>query len=538
VDVNSARATRGSDIEETATRTNLEAADEIARQMRLRDLGGLIVIDFIDMESTRSQKDVENRIKDALRHDRARVQTGKISKFGLLELSRQRLRPALSEGSHITCPRCTGTGHIRDTESSALQVLRIIQEESMKENTAAIHCQVPVDVAAFLLNEKRSEVIKIETRSKVNVLMIPNKYLETPHYKLERLRHDDPRLDQVKASYAFAEEVAKEMEEDTIVSKSAQAVQPRQVAAVRGITPSQPAPVNQRQESLRADAASSAAQSTGFMGFLKRLFGGSESTPTPTPVVAEAPKPIERPARKNSQRRGRPHNDRQNDPAQKKSDQSTDAASPSPAPSSTSADQNAKPRRGRNQRPEADKSEDAQATKSAEGLSTSADTKEVSDEKRRSRNRRNRNRNKDRAERTDQTPADATQTNDVSASLDSASPVIAADAAPSVRPTPVGQVVNMTPIAPVAPVVITPRVPTPLPRVAMQELHREPLDVVLAQVGLVWVDTNPQRHQEVLRQIAEQPKPLHVPRVPKPAAPPLEGPMILVETGGAERVVH
>jgi ribonuclease E len=409
----------------------------------------------------------------------------------------------------------------------------------MKENTAAIHCQVPVDVAAFLLNEKRSEVIKIETRSKVNVLMIPNKYLETPHYKLERLRHDDPRLDQVKASYAFAEEVAKEMEEDTIVSKSAQAVQPRQVAAVRGITPSQPAPVNQRQESLRADAASSAAQSTGFMGFLKRLFGGSESTPTPTPVVVETPKPSERPARKNSQRRGRPHHDRQNDAAQKKSDQPTDAASPSVAPSSTPADQSAKPRRGRNQRPEVDKSEDAQGVQSADVSSSSVETKEVSDEKRRSRNRRNRNRNKDRAERTDQTPADATQNNDVTVSVDSASPaIIASDAAPSVRPTPVDQVVNMTPTAPVAPVVINPRVATPLPRVAMQELHREPLDIVLAQVGLVWVDTNPQRHQEVLRQIAEQPKPLHVPRVPKPAAPPLEGPMILVETGGAERVVH
>ena len=158
VDVNSARATRGSDIEETATRTNLEAADEIARQMRLRDLGGLIVIDFIDMESAKSQRDVENRLRDALRHDRARVQTGKISKFGLMELSRQRLRPALSEASHVTCPRCNGTGHIRDTESSALQVLRIIQEEAMKENTAAIHCQVPVDVVAFLLNEKRAEV--------------------------------------------------------------------------------------------------------------------------------------------------------------------------------------------------------------------------------------------------------------------------------------------------------------------------------------------------------------------------------------------
>ena len=153
VDVNSARATRGSDIEETATRTNLEAADEIARQARLRDLGGLIVIDFIDMESSKAQKDVENRLRDALRHDRARVQMGKISKFGLMEMSRQRLRPALSEGSHVTCPRCNGTGHIRDAESSALQVLRIIQEEAMKENTAAIHTQVPVEVAAFLLNE-------------------------------------------------------------------------------------------------------------------------------------------------------------------------------------------------------------------------------------------------------------------------------------------------------------------------------------------------------------------------------------------------
>ncbi|MGA0831553.1 MAG: Rne/Rng family ribonuclease, partial [Polynucleobacter sp.] len=219
VDVNSARATRGSDIEETATRTNLEAADEIARQMRLRDLGGLIVIDFIDMESAKSQRDVENRLRDALRHDRARVQTGKISKFGLMELSRQRLRPALSEASHVTCPRCNGTGHIRDTESSALQVLRIIQEEAMKENTAAIHCQVPVDVVAFLLNEKRAEVIKIESRFKVHVLMIPNKHLETPHYKLERLRHDDPRLDEQKLSYVMVEESTRELETDTVIGR-------------------------------------------------------------------------------------------------------------------------------------------------------------------------------------------------------------------------------------------------------------------------------------------------------------------------------
>jgi len=158
IDVNSARATKGSDIEETALRTNLEAADEAARQLRLRDLGGLIVIDFIDMEESKNQRAVENKLKDALHFDRARVQMGKISRFGLMELSRQRLRPALSEGSHITCPRCNGVGVIRDTESSALHILRIIQEEAMKENTAAIHAQVPVEAATYLLNEKRADI--------------------------------------------------------------------------------------------------------------------------------------------------------------------------------------------------------------------------------------------------------------------------------------------------------------------------------------------------------------------------------------------
>ncbi|MEI7428145.1 MAG: Rne/Rng family ribonuclease [Betaproteobacteria bacterium] len=541
VDVNSARATRGSDIEETATRTNLEAADEIARQMRLRDLGGLIVIDFIDMESTKSQKDVENRIKDSLRHDRARVQTGKISKFGLLELSRQRLRPALSEGSHVTCPRCTGTGHIRDTESSALQVLRIIQEESMKENTAAIHCQVPVDVAAFLLNEKRSEVIKIESRSKVNVLLIPNKYLETPHYKLERLRHDDPRLDQNKASYAIAEEVAKEMEEDTIVSKSAEETRPRQVAAVRGITPSQPAPVNQRAEQRSAlKEPTNPNQTSGFMGFIKRIFGGSTTTPTPVvvPVVTEAPKPAHRPARKQSQRRGRPDQQRNSEQTEKSADNKV----ASNDGESTPNDQQNKQRRGRNQRPDAAKSEDGSAITADDQVLASAETKEGSEEKRRPRNRRNRNRNKDRAERSENTSENSEQALSSNPQADlGLTPSDSQEQRPyvsSTSSTPIAAPVAQ-PVAVAAPiVVVAPKIPTPLPSVSMQALVREPLEAVLSQVGLVWVDTNPQKHQEVLRQIAEQPKPLHVPRMPKPAAPPLEGPMILVETGGAERAVH
>ena len=207
VDVNSARAIKGGDIEETATRTNLEAADEVARQMRLRDLGGLIVIDFIDMEESRNRKEVENRLRDALRQDRARVQFGTISKFGLMEMSRQRLKPALSEGAHINCPRCSGSGHIRDTESSALQILRIIQEESMKDNTAAVHCQVPVEVASFLLNEKRSEITKIELKQRVNVIMVPNKSMDTPHYKLEAPSSTmNTRLESMEASYKLADE--------------------------------------------------------------------------------------------------------------------------------------------------------------------------------------------------------------------------------------------------------------------------------------------------------------------------------------------
>ncbi|RKT24619.1 RNAse E [Paraburkholderia sp. RAU2J] len=292
IDVNSARATKGADIEETAARTNLEAADEVARQLRLRDLGGLIVIDFIDMESAKSQREVEQRLKDALKHDRARVQMGKISRFGLMELSRQRLRPALSEGSHVTCPRCNGTGHIRDTESSALQVLRIIQEEAMKENTAAIHCQVPVEVTAFLLNEKRAEINKIESRFKVNVVLIPNKHLDTPHYKLERLRHDDARLDDPRASWKMAEEAARELESETGYSKRAEEVKPKQEAAVKGITPEKPAPSAPVRPAATPAPVAVTPASGGFIGWLKNLFGMQPAAPAPV-----APSTTEKQAR-------------------------------------------------------------------------------------------------------------------------------------------------------------------------------------------------------------------------------------------------
>jgi len=224
IDVNSARATKGHDIEQTAYNTNAEAADEIARQLRLRDLGGLIVIDFIDMENQRNQREVENRLREALRYDRARVQMGKISRFGLMELSRQRLRPSLGEGSNITCPRCNGTGHIRGTESTALHILRIIQEEAMKENSAAVHAQVPVDVATFLLNEKRADIHSIEARLKVNVVLIPNTNLETPNYKVERLRHDDlNQADALPASYNL---VTAPVEEEAKLPAAQEAARP------------------------------------------------------------------------------------------------------------------------------------------------------------------------------------------------------------------------------------------------------------------------------------------------------------------------
>jgi ribonuclease E len=242
IDVNSARSTRGSDIEETALRTNLEAADEIARQLRLRDLGGLVVIDFIDMEIQKSQREVENRLRDALRFDRARVQTGKISRFGLLELSRQRLQTSLGETSHIPCPRCSGTGHIRSIESTALHILRILQEEAMKEGTASVTAQIPVDVATYLLNEKRAEFEQMEQRMKVNFLLIPNIHLETPNYTVTRLRHDE--LNQQAApqpSYRMVE-VPPETGEG-LPSQKPELVRPQ--AAVQGITPTQPAPIRE-----------------------------------------------------------------------------------------------------------------------------------------------------------------------------------------------------------------------------------------------------------------------------------------------------
>lgn len=204
IDINSARATKGSDIEETALNTNLEAAVEIARQLRLRDLSGLIVIDFIDMSSIRNQREVENKLREALRVDRARVQVGRISRFGLLEMSRQRLRSSLEESTHARCPRCNGHGTIRSIESLTLSIIRLIEEDAIKPKTAQIQAQLPVDVATYLINEKREALAHIEQRHKVQLLIIPNRYLEMPQYKVERIRIDETAVTSATPSYELA----------------------------------------------------------------------------------------------------------------------------------------------------------------------------------------------------------------------------------------------------------------------------------------------------------------------------------------------
>ncbi|UCV13096.1 Rne/Rng family ribonuclease [Dechloromonas denitrificans] len=287
VDVNSGRATKGADIEETAFKTNLEAAEELARQLRLRDLGGLIVIDFIDMENQKNQREVENRLRDALRFDRARVQMGKISRFGLMELSRQRLRPALAETSYISCPRCTGTGHIRSTESAALHILRILEEEAMKENTAAVNVQVPVDVATFLLNEKRPDIQAIELRHKVTILLIPNINLETPAHTIVRLRHDDLNHDDARApSYRMVDAPVEEVTK--LGSSKDDTAKPRQEAVIKGIAPEQPAP--NLPEKTQEQAA---PVNKSEPGLLARIASWFRSEPK-----AEEPAPAPQPAQK------------------------------------------------------------------------------------------------------------------------------------------------------------------------------------------------------------------------------------------------
>jgi ribonuclease E len=277
IDINSARATKGSDIEETALNTNLEAADEVARQLRLRDLGGLFVIDFIDMTPSRNQREVENRLKEAMKEDRARVQIGRISRFGLLEMSRQRLRPSLGESTQQVCPRCEGHGFVRSVDSLALSILRIIEEEALKENTGRVTAQLPIEVGTYLLNEKRQMIADIERRHDVNIMLVPNRQLETPKYEIERIRRQD--LGGENAPSHAQEKSYGEGGQPPVERTQVKMEQP----AVRNVPPPAPAPRPPEKKPAPAAEASAAEASAANpatdatvpaqeSGFIKRLF--------------------------------------------------------------------------------------------------------------------------------------------------------------------------------------------------------------------------------------------------------------------------
>lgn len=301
VDVNSSRATKGSDIEETAFQTNLEAAEEVARQLRLRDLGGLVVIDFIDMASSKHQREVENRLQNALKYDRARVQLGRISRFGLMEMSRQRLRPSLGESSQIVCPRCDGHGRMRSVESLSLSIIRVAEEHAMKENTGQVLVQAPVEIANYLLNEKRSALREIEQRHESPIIIVADEQLHTPHYEVTRLRENELGEESGKPSYQRGTPRKLPVHALTKAQLNIPAA-----PAVTSIKPSQPAPVREEAPAPVAPVAAPApvvtvpipAPITGVVGWLKRIFGGVEP-------VAPAPESTPRPRQNDAGRSNR-----------------------------------------------------------------------------------------------------------------------------------------------------------------------------------------------------------------------------------------
>jgi ribonuclease E len=339
IDINSARATKGSDIEETALNTNLEAADEVARQLRIRDLGGLVVIDFIDMQPARNLRDVENRLRDALKMDRARVQIGRISKFGLLEMSRQRLRPSLGESSQIVCPRCTGQGTIRGVESLSLSILRIIEEEVMKDNTLRVVARVPVDVGTYLLNEKRELLVDLEVRHKISVMLIPSPALETPYYDIQRIRNDESITDTTSASYHMAATPEPEALPAAAGEKASV-----EVPAVKSVKPVAPAPAP-------APVAQKAVEKKP--GFLKRLLGslfGTSEEAKPAPARPSSQGRRQQPARGRDRNASRGRDSRRRQPqGNQRGDnrQASDSRNPR------------KPAGSRSQQPRPQKQEDA-----------------------------------------------------------------------------------------------------------------------------------------------------------------------------------
>ncbi len=305
IDINSARATKGSDIEQTALNTNLEASDEIARQLRLRDLGGLIVVDFIDMLSNKNQREVENRLKDAVQVDRARIQIGRISRFGLLEMSRQRLRPSLGESSQIVCPRCTGHGTIRTSESLALAILRLLEEEAMKDKTGKVIARVPVDVGTFLLNEKRLSLQEIEHRHKIDLIIVPQASLDSPHFEVQRVRDDD-KEDEGKSSYELSQSEEANVDLTTTTRRATEK------PAVSAINMDTPAPTAAAKPQPKATQPPSKGLLARFFGW---LFGSNEKKSVKTDEQKQSGNKNHRGRYNNN--RGRNNNNRRRNPNQR-----------------------------------------------------------------------------------------------------------------------------------------------------------------------------------------------------------------------------
>ncbi len=306
IDINSARATRGADIEETALNINLEAAEEVARQLRLRDVGGLIVIDFIDMVAPRSQRAVETKMREALEADRARVQVGRISRFGLMEMSRQRIRPSLDELTTEVCPRCNGQGRIRDIRSLALTILRVVEEECLKERSSIVRALVPTNTAAYLLNEKRCEVAEIETRTETHVVIVPAAHLETPHYDIQRIREDNAEAEANVLSYELAE-VHVETDMPARDARPARALA-APVAPVSPVSAKPAAPAARVQESAARvqESAATGEGKPGLFGIVRKLFGGTTPADAPTPTPQETRSAQQRQRRDSGDDRRRP----------------------------------------------------------------------------------------------------------------------------------------------------------------------------------------------------------------------------------------
>ena len=304
IDINSARATRGTDIEATATNTNLEAADEIARQLRIRDIGGLIVIDFIDMEDVKNQRAVEDRLRDAMKMDRARIQIGRLSRFGLLELSRQRLRPSLGESSHLVCPRCTGIGSIRSVESLALSILRLIGEDARKDRTSRIVVQVPVDVATYLINEKREWLRTVEEKAHIDVVLVPNPHIQTPEYSIRRLRDDEAALPE-NNQLSYQMPVAPQITDPTLSDDKKAAAE---LPAVAAIMPTTIAPLVVAPERAPAVAAPllATASGGGIWAWLKGLFASSGGESSAADTATPAPRGGRSDSRRDGFDRNRP----------------------------------------------------------------------------------------------------------------------------------------------------------------------------------------------------------------------------------------